>query len=158
MKPAARKNLVGRHPDPHPHRPHTVRNVSPSTRDPHTADVLANELRNVVKLAEKTSGTSNTEVLLDKQIRGFRVVLTRAPNSENHEVTLSPRELEIARMIGKGLPNKMIADLLDISTWTVGTHLRRIFAKLSVPSRAAMVAKLLKNSVFLSIQLLISVA
>jgi DNA-binding CsgD family transcriptional regulator len=130
--------------------------LSPSTRDPHTADVLANELRNVVKLAEKTSGTPNPEVLLDKQVHGFRLVLTRTSSVESHQVNLSPRELEIARMIGKGLPNKMIADVLDISAWTVGTHLRRIFAKLSVPSRAAMIAKLLNQSAILSVFLSLS--
>lgn len=58
---------------------------------------------------------------------------------------LSPREQEIARMVAKGYPNKTIAHVLDISTWTVGTHLRRIFAKLSVGSRAAMVARLLED-------------
>ena len=33
-----------------------------------------------------------------------------------------------------------IAGKLDVSPWTVSTHLRRIFAKLDVPTRAAMVA------------------
>jgi DNA-binding CsgD family transcriptional regulator len=47
-------------------------------------------------------------------------------------------------MIARGLPNKTIAAVLEISTWTVGTYLRRIFAKLHVTSRAAMVAKLSK--------------
>jgi len=36
----------------------------------------------------------------------------------------------------------VIADVLNISSWTVCTHLRRIFAKLGVGSRAAMVAQL----------------
>jgi DNA-binding CsgD family transcriptional regulator len=45
-------------------------------------------------------------------------------------------------MVAKGYPNKMIAAVLDISPWTVCTHLRRIFAKLGVCSRAAMVARL----------------
>jgi DNA-binding CsgD family transcriptional regulator len=31
--------------------------------------------------------------------------------------------------------------VLHISSWTVSTHLRRIFTKLGVSSRAAMVAK-----------------
>ena len=56
-------------------------------------------------------------------------------------VELSPREKEIARMISEGFPNKAIAGVLDISEWTVGTHLRRVFAKLGVSCRAAMVAK-----------------
>ncbi len=57
---------------------------------------------------------------------------------------LSPREQEIARMVMKGYPNKTIAAVLDISVWTVGTHLRRIFTKLGVVNRAAMVAQLVE--------------
>jgi len=45
-------------------------------------------------------------------------------------------------MVARGYPNKTIASVLDISAWTVSTHLRRIFAKLGVSSRAAMVAEL----------------
>ncbi len=48
-------------------------------------------------------------------------------------------------MVAKGYPNKMIARVLEISSWTVSTHLRRIFAKLGVCSRAAMVAHLLEE-------------
>jgi DNA-binding CsgD family transcriptional regulator len=59
--------------------------------------------------------------------------------------TLSPREHEIARMIARGHPNKTIAIVLEISCWTVGTHIRRIFAKLGVASRAAMIAKLMED-------------
>jgi DNA-binding CsgD family transcriptional regulator len=55
---------------------------------------------------------------------------------------LSPRELEIARLVARGATNQAIARALDISTWTVSTHLRRIFAKLSVGTRAEMVAEL----------------
>jgi DNA-binding CsgD family transcriptional regulator len=57
-------------------------------------------------------------------------------------VRLSPREREIVRMVAQGHSNKIIADVLNISSWTVGTHLRRIFAKLGVGSRAAVVARL----------------
>jgi len=35
--------------------------------------------------------------------------------------------------------------VLEISTWTVATHLRRIFAKVGVSSRAAMIARLLER-------------
>jgi DNA-binding CsgD family transcriptional regulator len=55
---------------------------------------------------------------------------------------LSPREHEIARMVSLGHTNKAIAVVLDISVWTVSTHLRRIFAKLDVSSRAGMVGRL----------------
>ena len=82
-------------------------------------------------------------MLLDKEVNGYRLVLIRERQSPVAELSLSPREKQIARMIAKGYPNKAIAAELDISCWTVGTHLRRIFAKLNVSCRAAMVAKLM---------------
>ena len=143
-----RKNSALRHPDLPSHRPRAAHAPSPSTRDPHPADLLADELRHVIERAEAQSGKPAPGVLLDKEFHGFRVVLTRTALTLDHPVTLSPREIEIARMIGKGFPNKMIADVLEISAWTVGTHLRRIFAKLRVCSRAAMVAKVLEQASF----------
>jgi DNA-binding CsgD family transcriptional regulator len=55
---------------------------------------------------------------------------------------LSPRERQIAHLVGLGHTNKTIAGLLGISLWTVSTHLRRTFAKLGVSTRAAMVGAL----------------
>jgi DNA-binding CsgD family transcriptional regulator len=52
---------------------------------------------------------------------------------------LSGRELEIAVLVAQGHANKNIAYRLQISEWTVATYLRRIFLKLDVESRAAMV-------------------
>ena len=56
---------------------------------------------------------------------------------------LSRRELQIVVLVAEGCVNKQIADHLKISEWTVSTHLRRIFAKLCVDSRAAMVYRCL---------------
>ncbi len=82
-------------------------------------------------------------VILDADVEGIRCLLIRRPvSSVGATVRLSPREREIARMVAKGYPNKAIAAVLEISSWTVGTHLRHIFAKLGVSTRAAMVAKL----------------
>ena len=89
---------------------------------------------------------SSEEVLVDTEVDGSRYLLLRMPK-RNQRVQLSPREQEIVRMVAKGHPNKVIADVLNISSWTVCTHLRRIFAKLGVGSRAAMVAQLLESGV-----------
>jgi len=94
----------------------------------------------------KTSGGSSNfpeEVVLDVDVEGYRYLLLRMPKLEQNRIRLSPREHEIVRMVAKGHPNKVIADVLNISSWTVCTHLRRIFAKLGVGSRAAMVAQLM---------------
>ncbi|MGB3292056.1 MAG: LuxR C-terminal-related transcriptional regulator [Phormidesmis sp.] len=61
---------------------------------------------------------------------------------------LTPREQEIICLIAVGLVNKQIASRLDISIWTVSAHLRRIFIKLKVDTRAAVVyqcAKLIQS-------------
>lgn len=60
---------------------------------------------------------------------------------------LSPREREIVLLVAQGYPTKAIARYLGISIWTVATHLRRIFARLGVQSRAAMVARLFQDGV-----------
>jgi DNA-binding CsgD family transcriptional regulator len=54
---------------------------------------------------------------------------------------LTARELQIAGLVAEGLVNKQVASALQISEWTVSTHLRRIFAKLGVDTRAAMVCR-----------------
>jgi DNA-binding CsgD family transcriptional regulator len=90
--------------------------------------------------------TDEQEVILDEKVNGVRCLLVRSnPKTDRPQITLSPREQEIARMVAEGHPNKTIAAVLDISSWTVCTHLRRIFAKLNVRSRAAMVARLLEE-------------
>ena len=68
---------------------------------------------------------------------GSRVTQASAPIS-----LLSPREQEVARMVASGYPNKTIALVLEISSRTVASHLRRIFMKLNVSSRVAMAARL----------------
>jgi two-component system, NarL family, nitrate/nitrite response regulator NarL len=88
------------------------------------------------------------EVLFELDIDGIRYIVIRSqPQPAAEQVNLSPRELAIAQLIAKGLPNKAIGEFLEISQWTVATHLRRIFIKLGVTSRAAMVARILEESV-----------
>jgi DNA-binding CsgD family transcriptional regulator len=61
------------------------------------------------------------------------------PDHEDVAQLLTERELQIAVLVAQGLQTKRIAYLLKISEWTVSAHLRRIFTKLRVESRAAMV-------------------
>ena len=74
--------------------------------------------------------------------------LTLAPSHSMVESTattatehITPREQEIVCLVAFGLSNKQIATRLKISVWTVSAHLRRVFNKLKVDTRAAVVYK-----------------
>jgi DNA-binding CsgD family transcriptional regulator len=82
------------------------------------------------------------EIIFDAEVDGSRFLFIRLPKPVQLPVILSPREREIVRLVALGHSNKIIADVLSISAWTVCTHMRRIFAKLGVGSRAAMVAQM----------------
>lgn len=53
---------------------------------------------------------------------------------------LTPRELDVLRLISSGLSNQAIADRLCISEHTVHRHVANTLSKLDVPSRSAAVA------------------
>lgn len=52
---------------------------------------------------------------------------------------LTPRELEVLELIGTGLNNAEIAELLTLGEGTIKTHIGHVFAKLQVRDRAAAV-------------------
>jgi len=93
-------------------------------------------------LIEQTARRRDGErLLLDCEIDGVRLLLVQ--RGETDEPKLSPRELEVGHLVAQGFSNKMIAATLEISPMTVSTHVRRIFEKLGVRTRSAMVARLL---------------
>jgi DNA-binding CsgD family transcriptional regulator len=55
-------------------------------------------------------------------------------------VSLSPRELDVLRLLAAGRSDRAIAEALFIGERTVNTHVGRVFAKLGVRNRAAAVA------------------
>jgi DNA-binding NarL/FixJ family response regulator len=57
----------------------------------------------------------------------------------SHEL-LSPRELEVLRLLATGATNRAIAEALVLSERTVDRHVSNIFGKLGVSSRAAATA------------------
>jgi DNA-binding NarL/FixJ family response regulator len=52
---------------------------------------------------------------------------------------LTPRELEVLALMGRGLSNTELAEALTLSEATVKTHVARIFAKLALRDRAQAV-------------------
>jgi DNA-binding NarL/FixJ family response regulator len=77
------------------------------------------------------------ETVLSPTVAG---VLSQRERASEERKSLSPRELEVLRLIARGATNRDIAGKLFITEATVKTHLLHIFAKLAVKDRAAAVA------------------
>ena len=74
---------------------------------------------------------------------GVRVEPRRRSHVEKGgELSLSERELEIADLVFDRKTNREIAAELFLSTKTVETHLRNIFAKLGVSSRVEVARRI----------------
>jgi DNA-binding CsgD family transcriptional regulator len=70
-----------------------------------------------------------------------RVIATAAPAIPQEGAALTPRELDVLRLVARGLGNKEIAAALDLSTHTVKYHLAAVLAKLGVRSRTEAVSR-----------------
>jgi DNA-binding NarL/FixJ family response regulator len=60
---------------------------------------------------------------------------------------LTPREVEVARLVAQGQTNQQIARTLLISVSTVKRHLRRIVAKLGVRDRVQAAVRVVELGV-----------
>jgi DNA-binding NarL/FixJ family response regulator len=67
------------------------------------------------------------------------------PNLDHGAIRLTRREHEVLALLGKGFPDKEIADRLHISVWTVNGHVKNIFEKLNVHNRTEAVLKYLQK-------------
>ena len=68
-----------------------------------------------------------------------------ASREDRHELT--PRELEVLKLLVRGLTNREIAKVLGNSENTVRNHTIRIFAKLYVSDRAEAVSAALQRGI-----------
>ncbi|MEV6948587.1 AAA family ATPase [Streptomyces sp. NPDC051172] len=78
-----------------------------------------------------------------------RQIGARRPRSAGHfpaHETLSEQERRISQLVSRGLSNRDIASTLFLSPKTVEAHLTRIFRKLDVSSRSALVSVLAELS------------
>ena len=75
----------------------------------------------------------------DSVTRAFRTVLNRESAEREATETLTPREIEIVRMVAQGLRNRVIAEKLSLSEGTVKVHLHNIYQKLGVDGRLELV-------------------
>lgn len=95
-------------------------------------DDLLNAIRDV-----HAGGSPMTSNIARKLVQSFR----RSDPVPDGSEDLTPREREVLQLLACGDLYKEIADQLGITIPTVNTHVRRIYEKLHVRSRAQAVAK-----------------
>ena len=87
-----------------------------------------------------SSGVS--EVLLGGYLRRAGETLGPSPSSR-----LTPREVEIVKLIAEGRANKEVAEVLHISIKTVETHRAHIMEKLGLHSVTELVRYAIRNNI-----------
>jgi DNA-binding NarL/FixJ family response regulator len=77
-------------------------------------------------------GAPMSSEIARRVIASFR----KKPKIADESLRLTTREEQILVLLSKGCSNKIIADRLDLSVYTVSHHLKNIFEKMHVSSRA----------------------
>ena len=83
------------------------------------------------------------EHVLDDQepVHSPRLALTALPSEAilppASDIGLTPREMDVLRLLTQGLTSAQIAEQLVIGVVTVNFHVRSIYSKLGVSSRSA---------------------
>ncbi|UCC64834.1 MAG: response regulator transcription factor [Anaerolineae bacterium] len=95
------------------------------------------------ELLDAIRATSRGESVLPPSVASVVVRHLSGAGERTAEETLTPREMEVLRLVAQGLTNYQIARQLGLSVRTVEAHLTHIYAKLGVSSRteAALLAQ-----------------
>ena len=96
------------------------------------------------KLVSTLAATVQGLVVLDESLVG--AVLPGAPlQPEAVANLLTPREFDVLQLLAEGLPNKIIADRLQISDHTVKFHVNALMEKLQAQSRTEAVVRAIRG-------------
>jgi DNA-binding NarL/FixJ family response regulator len=104
-------------------------------------------LSGLIRLA--ASRPPDTAITIDFEASrdlGHELIVVRIPTTplpgaaDRRLASLSPREMEIAELIARGLQNKQIAARLSIASSTIKDHVHHILQKTGLRNRAAVAA------------------
>jgi DNA-binding NarL/FixJ family response regulator len=91
-----------------------------------------------IDFIESISKVYNNEIYMCSEVK--KLFLNKSINPlQNDNVNLSLKELDVIKMVSKGLANKEIASKLNLSVKTVEGHKTKIYKKLGVKSLAELI-------------------
>jgi NarL family two-component system response regulator LiaR len=101
-------------------------------------DTQAVELRRAIKAA------AAGQVQLSPQVSSYLLGTIRVPE---FTASLTPREMDVLRLLARGYSNKEIARTLHLVEETIKSHVRHILAKLGVQSRTQAVLAAIRSGI-----------
>jgi DNA-binding CsgD family transcriptional regulator len=96
------------------------------------------EARAALTLAAKEFEHLGARPWAERAHSEFRAASAPGNRPKDNNAPLSPQERRIAELAATGATTKQIAIQLTISPRTVDAHMRNVFAKLGITSRAAL--------------------
>lgn len=99
---------------------------------------LRNTVRNCHVHAESTRKVATLEALL-KEVSGT----PSAPPAWRERLT--PREYEVVDRVVRGWDNRLVAEEIGCAEWTVRTHLKSVYPKLGVETRAQLIVRAIRD-------------
>ncbi len=108
-------------------------------------DVKKNDLMNIIR--NILQGKSYMDPCVTSNvIRRVRENMFRSGKYEERP-DLSQRELQILECVIKGMSNKEISDMVNLSLDTIKTHLKNVYRKLNVSSRSQAIQLAIKENI-----------
>ena len=110
-------------------------------------DIPADDLAEAVRLAHSGVYQLSPEVA-GKLVGAFEEVSARTEAAERVKHDLTPRELEVLRLLSTGATNAEIAEQLVVSEGTVKNHVSNILGRLGLRDRTQAAIYAIENSLF----------
>lgn len=108
---------------------------------------LVSKTKSIQVLQRCIRSVHEGQTWLDRDLteKTMTMLLDREKRKSHAARLLTPREIDVARMVTEGWPNKKIATKLDISEGTAKLHLHHIYQKLNCPGRMGLMLYMQQN-------------
>lgn len=105
------------------------------------------------ELFDLVEGVSRDEVavtraIASRMLKSLAVTKTTADDRQDEGPDLTPREIEVLRLVARGVSNPQISAELHVTVNTVKAHLKRILEKLKVQNRTQAAAYAMRRGLF----------
>jgi HD-GYP domain-containing protein (c-di-GMP phosphodiesterase class II) len=114
---------------------------------PHRRSIPAEEIAATLENEAEKGRLDRDAVRAVLETAGHRVARGRARGGSARPGGLTDQEIEVLRLVSRGLTNNQVAAKLEISARMVGSHLAHAYEKIGVTTRAAAAMFAMKNGI-----------